>query len=157
MLRGKEEKTPLDYVFSQPSLTEAWQLMLFTILLFLIFNARCRQRVIPVYKAPRNHNIEFVKLIGTLYWQRHDNNDLLQKKYATFVDAIRHSTAADITNIADDEENSQTIAALTGMPHDRIIETLKQLRFLVSNELQVSDSEMKKAIDSMNEITRKLS
>ena len=43
------------------------------------------------------------------------------------------------------------------MPHDRIIETLKQLRFLVSNELQVSDSEMKKAIDSMNEITRKLS
>ena len=119
--------------------------MLFTILLFLIFNARRRQRVIPVYKAPRNHNIEFVKLIGTLYWQRHDNNDLLQKKYATFVDAIRHSTAADITNIADDEENSQTI------------ETLKQLRFLVSNELQVSDPEMKKAIDSMNEITRKLS
>ena len=157
MLPGKEEKTPLNYVFSQPSLTEAWQLMLFTILLFLIFNARRRQRVIPVYKAPRNHNIEFVKLIGTLYWQRHDNNDLLQKKYATFVDAIRHSTAADITNIADDEENSQAIAALTGMPHDRIIETLKQLRFLVSNELQVSDSEMKKAIDSMNEITRKLS
>ena len=157
MLPSKEEKTPLDYVFSQPSLTEAWQLMLFTILLFLIFNARRRQRVIPVYKAPRNHNIEFVKLIGTLYWQRHDNNDLLQKKYATFVDAIRHSTAADITNIADDEENSQAIAALTGMPHDRIIETLKQLRFLVSNELQVSDSEMKKAIDSMNEITRKLS
>lgn len=36
MLPGKEEKTPLDYVFSQPSLTEAWQLMLFTILLFLI-------------------------------------------------------------------------------------------------------------------------
>ena len=151
------EKSPLDYIFSQPALSDAWRLALLTIILFMVFKARRRQRVIPIYNAPRNYNLEFIKLVGSLYWQQHDNNDLLGKKYAAFAEAVRKSIATDIYSQEDDAVTSSRIAALTGMTSGEVAEFLKNLRFLSHNELQISDEEMKKNIDMMNKITEKLS
>lgn len=156
-MAGLADKSPLDYIFSQPALSDAWRLALLTIVLLMVFKARRRQRVIPIYKAPRNYNLEFIKLVGSLYWQQHDNNDLLGKKYAAFAEAVRKSIATDIYSPDDDAVTSSRIAALTGMTSGEVTEFLKNLRFLSHNELQISDVEMKKNIDMMNKITEKLS
>jgi hypothetical protein len=74
------EQTPLRYIISQRPLRWALYLSLLAIVLAMIFGARRRQRVIPVVETPPNHLLEFVQLIGTLYFQRHDSRDELLKQ-----------------------------------------------------------------------------
>lgn len=74
------EQTPLRFIISQRPLRWALYLSLLVVLLSMIFGFRRRQRVIPVVEKPQNHLLEFVQLIGTLYYQRHDCRDeLLQQ------------------------------------------------------------------------------
>jgi hypothetical protein len=63
-------KSPLSYVLSQAPLASAWYLLLFMGILFLIFRAKRRQRVIPVLAANENTSLEFIKTIGKLYFQK---------------------------------------------------------------------------------------
>ena len=82
------------YVFlQQPPLRWALYLSILSVLLFCVFTARRRQRVIPVIRKPQNMNLEFVRLIGSLYWQQHDNAGLLAKKLAYATDEIRRQNA----------------------------------------------------------------
>lgn len=147
---SSDNLTPLDYVLSQPPLRDAWRLALIIILLFMIFHARRRQRVIPIYKAPSNHSLEFIKLIGSLYWQEHDNNDLVKKKYALFAESLRRRLDIDITIIADDEDNSRILAAGLGISQADALKRIRYLRSLTIIERPITDSEMKYAINMMN-------
>lgn len=146
---ASDNLTPIDYVLSQPPLRDAWRLALIIILLFMIFHARRRQRVIPIYKAPRNHSLEFIKLIGSLYWQEHDNNDLVRKKYTLFAESLRRRLDIDITIIADDEDNSRILAASLGISQEEALKRIRYLRSLTIIERPISDSEMKYAIKLM--------
>lgn len=74
------EQTPLRYIISQRPLRWALYLSLLAVVLAMIFGFRRRQRVIPVVETPPNHLLEFVQLIGTLYFQRHDCRDELLKQ-----------------------------------------------------------------------------
>jgi len=74
------EQTPLRFIISQRPLRWALYLTVLVILISMLFGFRRRQRVIPVVEAPQNHLLEFVQLIGTLYFQRRDSrNELLQQ------------------------------------------------------------------------------
>lgn len=74
------EQTPLRYIISQRPLRWALYLSLLVVLLAMIFGFRRRQRVIPVVETPPNHLLEFVQLIGTLYYQRRDSREDLLKQ-----------------------------------------------------------------------------
>lgn len=74
------EQTPLRYIISQRPLRWALYLSVLAIVLSMIFGFRRRQRVIPVMQTPPNHLLEFVQLIGTLYFQRRDSRDELLKQ-----------------------------------------------------------------------------
>ena len=74
------KQTPLRYIVSQRPLRWALYLSLFAIVLAMVFGFRRRQRVIPVVETPPNHLLEFVQLIGTLYFQRRDSRDELLKQ-----------------------------------------------------------------------------
>ena len=74
------EQTPLRFIISQRPLRWALYLSLLAIVLAMIFGFRRRQRVIPVVETPPNHLLEFVQLIGTLYFQRRDSREELLKQ-----------------------------------------------------------------------------
>ena len=74
------EQTPLRYIISQRPLRWALYLSLLVVVLSMIFGFRRRQRVIPVMSTPPNHLLEFVQLIGTLYFQRRDSRNEILKQ-----------------------------------------------------------------------------
>ena len=74
------EQTPLRYIISQRPLRWALYLSLLVVVLSMIFGFRRRQRVIPVVSTPPNHLLEFVQLIGTLYFQRRDSRNEILKQ-----------------------------------------------------------------------------
>lgn len=98
---AQTEHSSFYVLLKQPPLRWALYLSVLSILLFCIFTARRRQRVIPVIQKPQNMNLEFVRLIGSLYWQQHDNAGLLAKKLAYATEEIRRQN---VRLSADDNE-----------------------------------------------------
>lgn len=82
-------RTPLRYVLSQTPLRNAWYLTLGAIVLFMLFMARRRQRIIPVIEPVRNTTVDFVNTVARLYWQKGDHHNLAVKKIQHFLDHIR--------------------------------------------------------------------
>lgn len=80
-------QTPLDMFFKYPSLRAVWLIFIYGIILFLFFQAKRKQRVIPVIKPLQNTTVEFTQTIGNLYYQEGDVAILCRKK--SFISSIK--------------------------------------------------------------------
>lgn len=150
--------TPLRYFLSQPPLRWAIYLSLGLAVLCLLFGTRRRQRVIPVMKEPENHTIEFIELIGTLYYQSRERRSLVLRKYTYFAEELRRTIHVDITDDEDDGTEMQTIANQSGIPVEDVQRLIEELRLLeaADNETEISRKEMKRLIDEMNRIIKNI-
>lgn len=151
---GGANESPTRYIMSQPATRWAGRLLAFTVLLAMIFTARRRQRVIPVIKPPVNRALEMVKHIGSLYFHRHDNADLLTKKYQFFVEEVRRLTMIDL-----DDENHIDDAYLqlqhaSGIPRDELKQQLQNIVGWTAE--QPTDSTLMRCIDYLNHVLSKL-
>ncbi|MFM2269950.1 MAG: hypothetical protein RL757_3391 [Bacteroidota bacterium] len=86
---GLDSRGPLKYVLSQPSLYWAWYLFLGSILLYMLFRAKRRQRIIPILAQKSNTSLEFVKNIGRMYFLQNDYASLSAMKIKHFQTFIR--------------------------------------------------------------------
>lgn len=93
--------SPLRYIFSQPALAWAWYLFLGGMLVFMLFNAKRRQRVVPVVEPLRNTTVDFARTIGNLYLQEGDHDAIINKKIIFFLEKIRMEYLIDTTNLDD--------------------------------------------------------
>ena len=151
-----ETNTPLRFWLQNEPLRWAIYLTLGGLLLFCMFYARRRQRVIPVVEEPANRSLEFVKLIGTLYHQKHINRDLLQKKYGYFAETLRRMTMIDVEDIESRKENIAQIAIRTGMPEAEVRMILDRVDCYLQGDDELKDAALRKAIDGMDMIINKL-
>lgn len=94
-------QSPLRFIFSEPALKSAWYLFLFGLIFFIIFNAKRKQRVVPIIKPLENTTIDFTKTIGNLYFQEGNHDNIIDKKIIYFLDKIRQDYLME-TNILDD-------------------------------------------------------
>jgi len=62
------EESPFREFLKRPPLRWALYLVVLGVVLFMGFNARRRQRAIPVEQPPRNHQLDFIRHIGTLQY-----------------------------------------------------------------------------------------
>lgn len=83
-------QSPLRFILSQPALKWAWLFALFGMVVFMFFNAKRRQRVIPIINPLRNTTIDFTKTIGNLYYQEKDYMNIIDKKIIFFLEKIRN-------------------------------------------------------------------
>jgi len=142
------------YVFLQhPPLRWAVYLTIMGVVLFCIFTARRRQRPIPVIPQPKNGNLEFVRLIGTLYWQEGNHQGLLQKKLAYTAEEIRRQTGLDIMDAEAEQETISQLARLTGMEADSLRFVLHNVKRAVDPVNVVTEPEMKTLIAELDRIT----
>jgi len=154
---AQTEQTPLYVLLKEPPLRWAVYLTMLTILLFCIFTARRRQRVIPVIRQPQNGNLEFARLIGSLYWQQHDNAGLLAKKLAYTTEELRRQTGIDITVPGGlPAAPLQQLSALTGRNPEELRLLLKNIQQAATGNYAVSDQELKTYIDELDNLLHSL-
>jgi hypothetical protein len=94
--------SPMRYILSQPALKWAWYLFLIGMLIFMFFNAKRKQRVVPIIKPLSNTTVDFTKTIGNLYYQEGDHDNIINKKIIYFLEKIRNEYLID-TNILNDD------------------------------------------------------
>mgnify|MGYP002724794792 FL=1 len=148
------EQSPFREFIKRPPLRWALYLALLGVVLFMIFTARRRQRVIHIMSKPANRSLEFIQLIGTLYYQRKDHVDLVRKKFKLFAEELRKTAGVDISDVNTDDREYLLLAEKTGMNSDRLKKMIRQIRLVLHSEGNISVEEMRSLIDAMDTIVR---
>lgn len=94
--------SPLRFIFSKPALYWAWYIAIIGMLFFMIFNAKRKQRIVPIIEPLKNSTIDFTKTIGNLYYQEGNYDDIINKKIIYFLEKIRNEYLLDTTILNDD-------------------------------------------------------
>ncbi|MGE5431852.1 MAG: DUF4350 domain-containing protein [Syntrophomonadaceae bacterium] len=127
--KGAESmKGPLQFVLSTEPLRWAYYILLLSVVLYIIFAGRRRQRVIPVIKPPANSTLEFINIVGSLYFQQGNHKNIARKKITYFLDQVRVRYL-----IKTDEINAETISrisAKSGLALDDVKEIFGYIDFI---------------------------
>ncbi|WP_298479373.1 hypothetical protein [uncultured Maribacter sp.] len=81
--------SPLRYILSKEPLKWGWYLLLIAIGLFILFNAKRRQRIIPIKEPLKNTTTEFVQTVSNLHYEAQDYNGIIQKTIIHFLEHVR--------------------------------------------------------------------
>ncbi|HNP95148.1 MAG TPA: hypothetical protein PKJ63_05950 [Cyclobacteriaceae bacterium] len=114
-----EAQTPLRFILSQESLSWAYYLVIGALLLFILFEGKRKQRIIPIIPPLQNTSLEFVSTISNLYYQHADHKNIAEKRIAFFFDQLRSQFNIDMQLIT--KTDYEHIAAKTG--NDIVITT----------------------------------
>jgi hypothetical protein len=116
--QSDEIKSKLRFILSKPALKYAWFTTLGALLLFMIFRAKRRQRIIPIIEKLPNTSIAFAKTIGNLYYQEGNPKDIINKKITFFLEYLRNTYLLDTQNLNSDFK--KRLHHKTGVPQDEI-------------------------------------
>lgn len=78
-------------LFKYPAFKWGLLVAIITIGVFVLLEARRKQRYIPFITKPKNDSLDFVKTIGRLYYEKNDHRDLARKMGIYFLDHIRNT------------------------------------------------------------------
>ncbi|MDR2921387.1 MAG: DUF4350 domain-containing protein [Tannerella sp.] len=149
-VNNQPSSTPLRYFLSQSPLRWALYMTMIVIIVFMIFTAKRRQRVIPVVRPPANQTLRFTQLIGNLYYQKKDYKDILLKKYLYFCTEVKRLNGLDLQSDEPEEELCHRLADKMGMDFDKVWPEFRELKHLLRDGRVVAEEEMMRNVDRMN-------
>src|SRR5690606_14741867 len=148
-----EIQSPLRYILSTEPLKWAYYLTISAILLFMFFEAKRKQRIIPVIKPLANTSLEFVSTIGNLYLQNADHKDIAEKKITYFLEQVRYRYWMNTQKIS--EDFIVTLAKRSGTSTEKVRAIFSQIKSIQSRG-QISADELvglNDAIDGFGQTT----
>lgn len=143
---SKDSRFFLRFILSNPALKYAWWIFLGGLVLFIFFNAKRKQRIVPVEEPLRNTSVDFVKSIGNLYLQEGDFHDMMAKKAQYFLNKVRMDLLIDTGKL--DEEFEKKLHLKTGKP----MEMISEATGFIKKALDPYASVMKEDLAKMNRL-----
>lgn len=145
-----EAGTPLRFVLTNEPLSWAYYLTVVTLLVFMVFEMKRKQRIIPILKPLQNTTLEFVSTIGNLYYQNKEHRSIAEKKIVFFMDQVRTRYWLSTTKL--DESFIQMLSKKSGHAEETVraliktIVNIRQKSQLSAQELM----ELNKKIEAFN-------
>ncbi len=96
-----ESNSILKFFWQHKSLKWSMLLAFWGLIVFMVFNARRKQRVIPEIKKLKNLTVEFTHTIANLYSKDGNPKNLVDKKITYFLQKIRMDYVLDTNNLDD--------------------------------------------------------
>ena len=116
---GREgASTPLRFFLSNNFLKWALWLTVAALLIYVFFEIKRRQRIIPVIEPLRNTTLDFVETVSSVYYSQHDNNSIARKKTQFWFDHIRQRYYLSTNNT--DDSFIQQLQRKSGVPAELI-------------------------------------
>ncbi|CAD7803084.1 hypothetical protein CHRY9390_01022 [Chryseobacterium aquaeductus] len=142
----KESRFFMRFILGNPALKYAWWLLLVGLILFIFFNAKRKQRIVPIIEPLKNTSVDFVKSIGNLYLQEGDFHDMMAKKAQYFLNKVRLDLLIDTQNL--DDEFAKKLQLKTG----KNIEIINEAIGLIKKAQDPYASVMKEDLARMNRL-----
>lgn len=70
-------------------LKSAFYIALFSLLIYVLYEIKRRQRIIPLIPPVTNSSLEFAGVVGQVYYEQHHNLNLAQKMATYFLEHVR--------------------------------------------------------------------
>jgi hypothetical protein len=132
-------KHPLQFIFGNDALYAAYSVGILAILIFMAFNLKRRQRAIPVITPPSNSTIEFVEVIGNVYFSAKNHKVIADEKILAFLEHIRSRFQVNTQYITEDV--LLRISTLSGIEREEI-DKLFELINIVQNMRSITETRL---------------
>jgi len=128
---------PLKYILTQPPLAWAWYILLGMAVLYLVFRAKRRQRMIPVLEQNTNTSLEFIGTIGRLFFLQNNHKQLALQKMKLFLGFVRERYHLPTKEL--NPQFAKTLAARSEIPEE-VIGKILTLHRNISSSGYVSEN-----------------
>ncbi|MBS1527746.1 MAG: DUF4350 domain-containing protein [Bacteroidetes bacterium] len=134
-----ENVSPVRVFLSHPALQWAYYITLGSLLIFVFYEIKRRQRIIPVIEPLKNSTVEFVNVVGQVYYEQRNNLNIAQKKILYLLEHIR--TRYFLKTNPLDMEFIDRLSQKTGIDQAFITKLVNHINH-VSVQAQISDHEL---------------
>ena len=133
------EGSPMRVFLSNDTLQWAYYITLFSLLFFVLYEIKRRQRAIPVIGSLKNSTLDFVNVVGQVYYERRDNRDISHKKILYFLGFLRDEYQLKTNKL--DHEFTVALAEKTGLEPLYTRELINYINY-IANQERVTDHEL---------------
>lgn len=113
--------SPIRFILESDALYMAYLLLFFSLIIYMIFEGRRRQRAIPVIEPVGNSTLEFVNVISHVYFNSKNHQSIAVERIKYFYENVRKKFNTNTNEINEDFMNE--ITELSGVE----IKLVKQL------------------------------
>jgi hypothetical protein len=146
-----ESQTPLRFILTHEPLAWAYYMSVIALLLFMAFESKRKQRIIPTINPLTNSSLEFVSTIGNLYFSRGDHKNIVDKKILFFWDYVRTKYSI---NPAGTGENFISLLSKKSGKNEEQVRMLFGLVRSLQTQTSISESDLRLLNDEMENFMR---
>jgi hypothetical protein len=136
---NEKSYSPLKFIFGNPTLHTAYLLTLITLILYMIFEGRRRQRIIPQIEPNTNTTLEFVNVISHVYYNSQGHQNIAQEKIKYFYETIRKRFNVNTSQI--NQHLINEVSILSGV-EEKIVKNLFNYCEKILKLTELSDLEL---------------
>lgn len=108
----------LKFILTSDALYAAWMILLITVILYMVFEGRRRQRAIPVIPPVTNTTLEFVNVVSHVYFNSNNHKHIAEERIRYFYEDIRRRFNIPTHTI--DDHFYQLLHQLSGVTHSDV-------------------------------------
>ncbi|RZL69781.1 MAG: DUF4350 domain-containing protein [Pedobacter sp.] len=125
--------------FKHPELRYAYYLAIFSLLLFVFYDIKRRQRVIPIADPYTNTSVEYAHVVGRVYYHERNNLDIAQKILNYLAEYLRSRYYLKTNEIQSDF--AETLQQKTGI-NETLAKTITRYFMQIPTLKDFSDAEL---------------
>ncbi len=140
---SKPSEGPLEFILSEPALRTAWYLILAGTILYLMFGAKRKQRIVAAMENMENTSIEYAEVISQMFMKQKDHKKLILMKMDLFKSFLRDRFRIKLPANPQDENEElyKEIALKSNIREEQVKDIFDQYKYL-STIMQVETAEM---------------
>ncbi|RZJ79911.1 MAG: DUF4350 domain-containing protein [Flavobacterium sp.] len=127
----------LRVLFKYEQLRWAYYIALLSLIVFVLYEIKRRQRIIPIIERPKNSSVEFVNVVGRVYYQQRNNRDIAEKKITYLLEYIRNKYRLKTIDL--NQEFREALINKSGATADVIDDILDQIKFIKAGQMVRDD------------------
>lgn len=140
--RRQRQGNELSVLWRNPATRWAMLLALGTLLLYVLFEMKRRQRIIPEIPQPENTSVQFATTIGQLYYHQGNHRNLGVKMWQHFQDWLRHTHNLEVPPLPD-EALVRKLQGKTGQSEEKVKALLYRVQLLHEENYYFGENELR--------------
>lgn len=125
-------------LWKYPATKWALILAIITLLLYVLFESKRRQRIIPIITPPENASVSFVETVGRLYYNKGNHHNLAGKMIQHFLEWVRTHYYLN-TNELNEAFTAQLIIK-SGLPESVVQDLIQMIHEVRMREVAVDEA-----------------
>jgi len=134
-----EDISPMRVFFNHPALSWAYYIGLFGMVVFILYEMKRRQRIIPIIEPLKNSTVEFANVVGQVYYEQRNNMNIAQKMIIFFYEHLRTKYYLKTNPL--DNEFIERLSQKTGIELSFARELIGHIKYVLVQH-QVGDHEL---------------